>query len=445
MTRFQKLMQDAAAKEEARWLRKAGINPQADQSVLSSVAGTATKLGKQVKSVMRGDGSYSVALDRGRAVRMHQSPKGRGLPVVRQDYGLPPWAPGAGVGLLLLAAAVALQGAVGRTLGLRWRWGRAPEKGRWVRDRSLGGKLVFMSDSADTPPAPAAALISWDVEADVPRTDAGLAVDSAVWRGALPGTRPDAAAGAGGAAGPPEWWRPPSAPLLPVGASTKEQAQREAKRLISGLEDAKMVRGVDYEPYMLVQLYNLCKANSITARPRATNSRDAMFRAAVARAISAAAEGGAALGQLSGVNPAAFVSGMAEFLGMEERDAVTIVHAAVAARSKSTLISALAGQLNGSDEEVLIELLRLANLLDVFPLPPGSPEAGMVGVAAEQRASLDFRKAVFFAFGYMNRRRAGIAAEMLGFDPELVLPQLDAALAPAQAAPGGSAPPPAQQ
>ena len=47
---------------------------------------------------------------------------------------------GAAVAVLaLVAAALAL---FGKQLGLRWQWGRAPEKGRWVRDRTLGGKLV---------------------------------------------------------------------------------------------------------------------------------------------------------------------------------------------------------------------------------------------------------------------------------------------------------------
>lgn len=49
----------------------------------------------------------------------------------------------------------------------------------------------------------------------------------------------------------------------------------------------------------------------------------------------------------------------------------------------------------------------------------------MVGASSEQRASLQFRKAVFLSFGAMNRARAGAVAEMLGFDPELVVPTLE--------------------
>lgn len=74
--------------------------------------------------------------------------------------------------------------------------------------------------------------------------------------------------------------------------------------------------------------------------------------------------------------------------------------------------------------KVLQELLSLSKLLDAFPLPPNTPEAAMVGASMEQRASLQFRKAVFLTFGAMNRAQAGAVAEMLGFDPELVVPAL---------------------
>ncbi len=33
-------------------------------------------------------------------------------------------------------------------------------------------------------------------------------------------------------------------------------------------------------------------------------------------------------------------------------------------------------------------------------------------------------QAIFFTFGYMSQARAPILAEMLGFDPSLVIPQL---------------------
>lgn len=79
------------------------------------------------------------------------------------------------------------------------------------------------------------------------------------------------------------------------------------------------------------------------------------------------------------------------------------------------------------DLQVLQELLALSKVLDAFPLPPNTAEAAMVGASTEQRASLQFRKAVFLTFGAMNRAQAGAVAEMLGFDPELVVPSLGAA------------------
>ncbi len=88
------------------------------------------------------------------------------------------------------------------------------------------------------------------------------------------------------------------------------------------------------------------QTNGITARPRADNSRDAMFRAGVAAGLAAAAAGGAsAMARLGGDTPAAFVSGLAEALEVDDASAWTIVHAAVAARGRSTLTDALAAQL----------------------------------------------------------------------------------------------------
>ena len=45
-----------------------------------------------------------------------------------------------------------------------------------------------------------------------------------------------------------------------------------------------------------------------------------------------------------------------------------------------------------------------------------------------QQASVEFRKAVFFEFGAVSPQMASLVAELVGFNPELVMPQLAAHL-----------------
>jgi len=48
----------------------------------------------------------------------------------------------------------------------------------------------------------------------------------------------------------------------------------------------------------------------------------------------------------------------------------------------------------------------------------------MVGRSVMRTTSLELRKAVFFSAGSVDLSVAPVVAEMLGFDPSLVMPQL---------------------
>lgn len=60
------------------------------------------------------------------------------------------------------------------------------------------------------------------------------------------------------------------------------------------------------------------------------------------------------MARLGGDTPAAFVSGLATALEVEDASAWTIVHAAVAARGRSTLTDALAAQLRDDSAAVCV-------------------------------------------------------------------------------------------
>ena len=244
---------------------------------------------------------------------------------------------------------------------------------------------VFIPESQPDPP-----LMSWDADTSEPRV-AAAGADPDLYRSLDRPSRP-------APTGPPSWWAPPPPPALPVSTAARAEALRQARVVLAALDDAKLLGGADYSPDQLLSLKRICQVlantlntcidmvmiyscyipfvykhvglflhvafiavlyffvpqvNGISARPRADNARDAMFRAGVAAALTAAAAGGAAsMGRLAGDTPAAFVSGLATALEVDDAAAWTIVHAAVAARGRSTLTDALAAQLRGDDPAV---------------------------------------------------------------------------------------------
>lgn len=196
----------------------------------------------------------TITLDRSAALRSAPTASSPTLtraiaPVVTTRLGQqePVSAVGILVGILALAAATVV--LFGRQLGLRWQWGRTPERGRWVRDRTLGGKLVFIP-ATESSTAPA--LMSWDVDTSEPRVAAGVA-DPELYKGVLDSpTRTQSK-------GPPAWWAPYAPPALPVSAAARQDAQKEGRALLKALEDSKLLGGADYSVDQLIALKRLCK------------------------------------------------------------------------------------------------------------------------------------------------------------------------------------------
>lgn len=157
---------------------------------------------------------------------------------------------------------------------------RTEKKGRWVRDRSLGGKMVFVSyDDEDTmTPRQRTSRIGALGDVDVDEVSSEMASEARALVGAAPqAMRPpqanapadDAQAGAQpgwrkpnrpeGAL--PEWWVVPMHHVLPTPGQSRDCRAR-AKRLIKRLEDEKVIEGRDYDIYRLVQVYQACKVRS---------------------------------------------------------------------------------------------------------------------------------------------------------------------------------------
>lgn len=148
-------------------------------------------------------------------------------------------------GWLALAAAAGVAGllVLGRNLQWPWGGGRRGEGGRWVRDRSLGGKMVFIPD-AELPGSsngkkPARPLYE-DPEDEAPAavSSTGGAAAAGPWANASPGVMP---------AGRkeeelPSWWKAPNF-LVYTTFSRKDELQQRARMALRELEDAKLQVG----------------------------------------------------------------------------------------------------------------------------------------------------------------------------------------------------------
>ena len=307
---------------------------------------------------------------------------------------------------------------------IKWPWTGKEQtpRGRWIRDRSLGGKMVFIPDT-EVGKSTVRPLWTDDDSFGDELEEVSSKVSSI--SGNLDRDRRSSSLKEGGYAEftsfPPEWWAPPR-PALHVPQTRRDELRIEARKVLKELEDAKVLRGMDYSLASLVRLRGLCHdGGGLQVRPSTESGRDSMLRAAVKSAL----ENPRALGHWE---PARFISGLAHDLGIPDKRAVTIVHAMVAAECRGALIGAEAGFRAGSEKDVLESLDTMLTALNYFPLPPYSAEAELVGRSIQSQTSLDFRRSMFLAAGSANIGTAPTVATMLGFEPKLVMPNLMAQL-----------------
>jgi hypothetical protein len=228
-----------------------------------------------------------------------------------------------------VAGGVLLWLLVGSRFKLPWGQARRVEGGRWVLDRSLGGKMVFIPDASPAAAPHKAPRPLWDDDSapDTPASAAGAgpgaglaaaaAADVDRWATAAAAPRPAPPPG------PPSWWDPPTFTPCP-GATRREELQRQARATLRQLEDAKLLAGADYPVAGLVALRTLCQeAGGYAVQPRTQQGRDAMLRAGVQAALAAAQDG--AYSRLGGDAPARWV-GRALSTGLGTRVPPLLLH-----------------------------------------------------------------------------------------------------------------------
>lgn len=391
-----------AEKEEmGRALREAKLK---DDILLQSV--------ESIKQALNANGDSKAAAKISISTRARPAPSSVYGSIRQRDS---PMAAGMGIvwGLVGVAVFMFMKSRFGWSFG--WLTGsrRSGAAGRWVRDRSLGGRMVFIEDTSK----PATPRPLWD---DLPGGDEARKQKTVP--GYLSGSDEDAEVAALGIKAPekvaPVWFAPPQ-PVKYVGKDRKMELQKQADGLVKKLQNEKVELGQDYSLRGLVDLRQTCHSGGgLTVTTSTQSGRDSMLRMAVKHSL------GNPKSSLAGYEPSRFVSGLATDLGVPQERAITIVHAEIASMCRNALIDAEAA-FRAEDEGLLSRSLsKILHALQSFPLPSGSAEMEMVGRSVMRTTSLEFRKAVFFSAGSVDLSIAPVVAEMLGFQPELVMPQL---------------------
>ncbi|KAK9813536.1 hypothetical protein WJX73_005603 [Symbiochloris irregularis] len=315
--------------------------------------------------------------------------------------------------LAIIAAAAGILLVVFRGKLTAWlSRGGQRQQGRWIRDRSLGGKEVFIP-AEELPSRKRTNL--WDDDEPSSAAPAAAPVSPAALAAARAESEQQSL---------PAWWNP--APRIPASSSFHQSAESKARAILRGLEEAKL-SGTDYSVPALAELRETCTEASVTVKPRTASGGEALYKAAMEEAARTACEGGQNP-YVWGVPATRFVASMAAALGIADHRAVTMANGITAAKSQSILVEVLAAMRDAQRRgEVLHLLLSLKGLTATFPLPPASAQAEMVASRLSSRASLNERQAVLQEFFSIDSSTADRVAELLGFNPELVLPTLQQA------------------
>ncbi|KAG2430744.1 hypothetical protein HYH02_013583 [Chlamydomonas schloesseri] len=315
---------------------------------------------------------------------------------------------------------------------------KQPTGGKWVYDRSLGGRKVWVPDSSSfSGPTTATSLSE---KAGRSRMDEEFERLSSFAAAARTGGAASTS-GSGAVAGAftvPSWWDAP--PVLYASASRKAACEAEAGRIMSRLEGAKN-RGEDYSLADIRALRKTCQDGHVTVKPKTVGGRDAIFRAAVEAAVAAAqARNFVSLDEAS---PPRFIAGVAADLGMEEARAVGIAVAVVASAVRARLLDAVTNiKLSRTEPEAMTEavyaLARIASLLEFLPaLDLEAPQVDMVASSLRAASSVEERRYLFHLLaqlvpadegegagaGTAPDSKVALAARLLDFDPKLVIPE----------------------
>ncbi|XP_064937847.1 uncharacterized protein LOC135592364 isoform X1 [Musa acuminata AAA Group] len=189
----------------------------------------------------------------------------------------------------------------------------------------------------------------------------------------------------------PEWW-PDSIPA-PVIAAGKQDYQREVDRLVRAILDYRM-SGKDYRYDDIIQLREICKVSGARASFETANARDSFYRASVDFVLNSCSRAiiPSDKPQIGGEDVRQFIAGLAVNIGLTNSRAITLVSAAVAARTRSCFLQCWALEVQGKRTEALEELLKICLIHRTFPPEEHSAEMEMVGSGLKRHLTIEQRK-----------------------------------------------------
>ncbi|GLI60427.1 hypothetical protein VaNZ11_002580 [Volvox africanus] len=304
--------------------------------------------------------------------------------------------------------------------------GRRTAGGKWVYDRSLGGRKVWVPDNSSFAGPTSATSLSEKAGRSLKDEEFDRLASFAAAARTAPGSKTTTTSSSSSSAtfSLPSWWDPP--PVLYASASKKAARAEEAARLLNRLESAK-VAGRDYELDDIRALRRACQDGHVSVKPKTVGGRDAIYRTAVEAAVEAAQSRNS--DTLDGVSPPRWVAGVAKDLNMEEQRAVGIVAGVAASAVRARLLDAVSCLRSGNTSEAVYSLARMASLLELLPvLQPGAVQVEAVASSLRDRSSVPERQMLFHLLAQLCEEGAEGAAELLGFDPALVLAEQRVAL-----------------
>ena len=253
--------------------------------------------------------------------------------------------------------------------------------GRWVTDRSLGGREVWVEDKYSGRGARGNALAEDLAYVDPLRSEAATKAKA----------REEAKAAKAAAAASelvePQWWSRPSPGYCPP--AQRDHRLRLAKARLATLS-SKRVGGVEYTAADIADLRDACaSANASVAEfVRPSSAATGIYKAAVEFALDACAQR-SATGTVG--EPRTFLSGLSEDVGVKPGKAGRLVAAAVAARLRSDLLQAAAQKRQGEDGQAMFTLDGAIGVLSAFPPSENAAELEMVAAGLKPRLSEDER------------------------------------------------------
>ncbi|KAF8070922.1 hypothetical protein HT031_001003 [Scenedesmus sp. PABB004] len=241
--------------------------------------------------------------------------------------------------------------------------GRAA-KGRWVYDRSMGGKKVW---------------VAYDT-GELPEQLSDAAFDELTSKAAA---KAAAARKAAAPYQPPDWWQPPMS--FAADDAARAAAQLQASSQLARIEQAKN-RGQDYRLADIAALRRTCQAGGgVTVDARTVGGRDAIFKAAVDGAVRRCLEPSSVdVSELADSSPLGFVAGVAQDLQIPDERAIGMASNWVAGHCRARVIEAYTAAKKGDDVAAATALAALSSLLGGMPLL--SPGSSQVDLIAEELA-----------------------------------------------------------